>query len=480
MRSRTRPLAIVACLCACLAAASAAPASAAPPIKHVWLLILENENFASTFGKDSGAPYLSQTLTAQGQLLANYYGTSHNSLGNYISLISGQASNPVTQADSPLFVDMFPGAMGADGQVIGQGSVYPASAKTIADQLDAKGLTWRGYMEDMGNGPPSQAKTCRHPQANQSDPTQSARNGDQYAARHNPFVYFHSIIDDQKRCDAHDVALDRLEPDLRSAATTPNYSFITPNLCNDGHDAPCVDGRPGGLKSANEFLKAWVPKILASPAYKQGGMLIVTFDEAEASGSEGDATSCCDEPSGPNTPNPGALIVGSGGGKIGAVVLSPWVRPGSINATPYNHYGLLRSVQALFGLGPLGYSGQAGLRAFGDDVYNGTGPTAAAGCRPPKLPKARRGRLPHGSVITRLRTVRRAGNRSRFLEFRTVRNARLTAIVRRTPRRGKLLRVRSRAIRGCRVYRIGLTFRHGRISVRAAVGRAAETRTVRF
>ena len=283
---RARNLIVAALTATALAAAGqTATASAAgqPPIKHVWLLILENKNFAETFGNNSPAPYLSKTLTTQGQLLANYYGTTHLSLGNYIALVSGQAANPVTQADSPAFVDVFPGTIGADGQAIGQGSVYPANVKTIADQLDAKGMTWRGYMEDIGNGPANEAKTCRHPAPNASDPTQNARNGDQYAARHNPFVYFHSIIDDKRRCDANDVGLDRLPNDLKSEATTPNYSFITPNLCNDGHDAPCVDKRPGGLKSADEFLKVWVPRITSSPAYKAGGMLIITFDEAEAS-----------------------------------------------------------------------------------------------------------------------------------------------------------------------------------------------------
>jgi hypothetical protein len=394
--------------------------------------------------------------------------------------VSGQASNPITQADSPTFMDVFPGTIGADGQAVGQGSVYPPAVKTIADQLEAKKLTWRGYMEDMGNGPANQSKTCRHPAPNATDPTQNARNGDQYAARHNPFVYFHSIIDDQKRCDANDVPLDRLPNDLKSIASTPNYSFITPNLCNDGHDAPCVDGKPGGLKSADEFLKLWVPRILDSPAYKAGGMLIVTFDEAEATGDEADARSCCAQPAGPNTPNPGGPVIGSGGGLIGAVLLSPWVRPGSINSTPYNHYSLLRSVQALFGLGPLGYSGQAGLRAFGDDVYNGTGPNATpASCTPPALPRAKRGRLPRGSVVSKARLVRRRG-KAPLLELRFARAARLSAVIRRRPAGGRLLRVRSRKVTGCARYRVGLGFRHGRIAVRAAVGRASERRSVSF
>ncbi|MDX6697670.1 MAG: phosphatidylinositol-3-phosphatase [Solirubrobacteraceae bacterium] len=469
---------------ACLAAAGPVRAAGEPPVKHVWVLILENKNYDESFGPASPAPYLAKTLRAQGQLLPNFYATTHLSLGNYIALVSGQASNPVTQADAPAFTDVFPGTIGADGQAIGQGSVYPANVKTIADQLDAKGLTWKGYMEDMGNSA-TEPKTCRHPAPNAMDSTQSARRGDQYAARHNPFVYFHSVIDDRARCDAHDVPLDRLQPDLASVATTPNYSFITPNLCNDGHDAPCVDGKPGGLRSADDFLKLWVPRITASPAYRAGGLLIVTFDEAEAAGSNPDATACCNQQPGPNTPNPGGPVPGSGGGKVGSVLLSPWVRPGSVNPTPYNHYSLLRSVQALFGLGPLGYSGQAGLRSFGADVYNGTGPTTTTpACTPPALPRSRAGVLRRGSVVSRLRVVRRAG-RAPLLEVRLVRAARLSLKIFNTVRTGRVVRNRSvtlrpRPYRGCRTYRVGLQFRHGRVAVRAAVGSASERRGLRF
>jgi hypothetical protein len=474
-----RLLAAVAAIAALFAVLPATASAAVPPqIRHVWVLVLENKNFQQTFGNQSPAPYLSRTLTEQGQLLANYYATTHLSLGNYIALVSGQSSNPMTQADCLTFTDVFPGTPGADGQAVGQGCVYPPAIKTIADQLEAKGMTWKGYMEDMGNSP-TQRKTCRHPDIGAQDSTQNAKVGDQYAARHNPFVYFHSIIDNQARCDAHDVPLDRLPADLASAASTPNYSFITPNLCNDAHDAPCVDGRPGGLASADAFLKVWVPRIVGSPAYRAGGMLLIVFDEAEATGSHADATACCNQPPGPNTPNPGGPTPGSGGGLTGAVVLSPWVRPGSINATPYNHYSLLRSLQALWELGPLGYSGQIGLRAFGDDVYNGSGPgSAPAGCVAGALPPARRGVLPRGSVIAGLRVVRR-GRWAPLLEVRLRRPARLLGDVRPSGR-GRSVRIAPRRLAGCRAYRFGLRYRHGTASLRAAVGRVSERRTVGF
>ena len=130
-------------------------------------------------------------------------------------------------------------------------------------------------MQDMANSAPAQPATCRHPAINSQDGTQSAKRNDQYAARHNPFVYFHSIID-LPTCQANVVDLSRLGADLGSEATTPDYSFITPDLCNDGHDTPCVDGGPGGMMQANGFLKKLVPEITSSPGFQDRGLLIVT------------------------------------------------------------------------------------------------------------------------------------------------------------------------------------------------------------
>ena len=386
-----------------LAAALASPAAsqaATPPIQHVWVIVLENKSFDETFGPNSKAPYLAQTLRKKAVLLENYYGTSHFSLGNYITMISGQAPNPTTQADCPVpWSDMVPGTIGPDGQAIGQGCVYPKGAKTIANQLDDKGLRWRGYMEDMG-------APCRHPAIGATDDTQKARADDQYATRHNPFVYFRSIID-SPTCAKNDVDLSQLKTDVTSEATTPNYALITPDLCSDGHDTPCVDGRPGGLESIDAFLRKWVPRILASPGFSTSGMLVITYDESEGS----DAAACCNEPTGPNTPQPG--INGPGGGRIGALVLGPGAKPRSTSTTPYNHYSLLRSIEDLFGVPRLGYAAQAGLASFGDDVYNGSGCQDFGSGPVVASLKAKRGRLTFKSLRAARISIRVRANGKR-------------------------------------------------------------------
>ena len=358
--------------------------SRVPPVGHVFVIVLENKGFEETFGPDSKAPYFSKTLTKQGVLLTQYFGTAHYSLGNYLAMISGQGGTKQTRDDCEVFEDFVSTGTTPDGQEKGKGCVYPATVKTLPDQLAGLGIAWRGYMEDMGNDPAREAATCGAPKIGAADPTQGARKGDQYAARHNPFVYFHSLLDGGA-CALNVGPLARLEADLRSVATTPRFVFISPNLCNDGHDAPCKDGAPGGLVSADEFLKTWVKRIMASPAYRKDGLLIVTFDEGDGESSKlpdgrtkdvFEGASCCAQQPGPNigtfpsTKSDDKYMVemhGFGGDRTGTVLVSPFLLPGSMSATPFNHYSLLKTLADLYGAKPyLGYAGQAGLVGFFD------------------------------------------------------------------------------------------------------------------
>ncbi|MEA2305946.1 MAG: phosphatidylinositol-3-phosphatase [Solirubrobacteraceae bacterium] len=341
-------------------------ASSPPPIRHVFVIVLENEDAATTFGPASPAPYLARTLVGRGAFIPGFYGIGHLSLGNYLAMISGQAVNPSTAADCPVYTNVAPGTPAPGGQVIGQGCVYPSSVKTVADQLVAAGLSWKAYQEDMGADPVRDGgTTCAHPALGTLDRTLRASPTDQYATRHNPFVYFHSIID-RPDCATRDVPLTQLPADLRKRSKTANLTFITPDLCHDAHDATCADGGPGGLAAANEFLRTWVPQITRSQAYRRDGLLAIIFDEAES-----DSSSCCGQVAGPNLtpPAPGAAV--PGGGRTGAVLLSRFIRRGTTTAQQYNHYSLLRSIEDAFALPHLGYAAADGLRPFGTDIYTG-------------------------------------------------------------------------------------------------------------
>ncbi len=432
-----------------------APRAALPSgaIEHILVIELENESETTTFGPSSPAVYLNTTLLSQGELIANYFSTSHVSLGNYIAQVSGQGPTPSTNSDcinlssltAPQLLGSFnnvsPGTTAANqqqnpGQVVGNGCVYPATVLTIGDQLDAlypNTLNWREYAEDMGNdigrdygvADPLGGADCAHPPVGGNDYSNSAAADDQYATRHNPFVYFHSVIDNQAGCENHEVPLGKvtvgangqadsfsghLYNDLSTIETTPKFMFVTPNLCNDGHDATCAGPNTegttnaagqniGGLAAADLWLKHWMPMILNSPAYQSGKMLVViTVDE----GSDSDTRACananqasCNAPSGPNLSNfgyspvlglyglqtaPTTTNVYPGGGQVGAVVFNKnYIQPGSVNTTgDYNHFSALRSYEDLLGittggndgLGHLGYAGTINQTPFGSDVFN--------------------------------------------------------------------------------------------------------------
>ena len=409
-KPRTLPLLLLLALLLTLstpasgALTKSGPASPALGIKHVFVIVLENEDFEAAYGGGGNNPYLSKALRKQGALLTQYYGIAHLSNGNYLGMISGQAPNPSTQSDCQIYNDFLPSpaVIGPGGQAIGVGCVFPPNVLTIADQLEQAGLTWRGYMQDMGKDLEREPDRCGAPTASFGtgfpDGTQSAQPWDQYAARHNPFVYFHSLIDSGS-CERNVVPLPHLTGDLAKASGTRSLSYIVPDLCNDGHDSPCVGkdvagGNTGGLVSADNFLKLWVPRIQASPAYKDSGLIIITTDEAE----NDDASACCGEQPGPNSPLPG--ITGPGGGRIGTLVVGRCVRPDATVTTPYNHYSLLRSLEDLYGIrtggsdskGHLGYAGAAGLAAFGPDVFSSC-PTAASRAGRPVSPKPAGGGL---------------------------------------------------------------------------------------
>lgn len=400
-----------------------------PKIGHVWTIILENKSYEATFTGLNQNDYLWKTLPSYGELLRQYYGTGHFSLDNYISAVAGQAPAPDNQNDCPQYTNVAPGFPAPDGQVYAAtGCVYPKSTQTLFNQLDGKHIPWKIYAQDMGNTPTREnAYQCGAPGnpagAGVPDPG-GATPADQYVPKHNPAPWFHSLTDNPADC-ARVVPLNglaavpghpaesSLQQDLTSEATTPRFSWISPDNCSDAHDATCkgdnLTGDPnnhqGGLFAADVFLQKYIPMIMASPAFQHDGMIQIIFDEAfppykmygnsiaDYTGNSDptlnvptdtaqSVVACCNELPGPNTTQPGDQAFGQdttpGGGITGAVFISRFIRPGSISDQPYNHYSWLRSMEDLFGIhnggtdghGHLGYAAADGLRPFGPDVYN--------------------------------------------------------------------------------------------------------------
>lgn len=463
--------AIVAPLTGASASKRAAATTAAPPVRHVWLIMLENHSFAENFGppaqnfqpssgSSASMTYLAKTLPSQGALLENYYGIAHPSNSNYTALVSGQppsfgffshtacpktgiAALDLTFCAGTLLDCLYytPFALRrttSQGVAVGQGCVYPTSVPDIGTQLvtASPALSFKAYQEDM-------PAPCTHPTLGGYD-GEGAGGDPGYETGDNPFVYFRNWINHPKRCAANDVPLDRVtfEPlvnDLRSIATTPNLSWIGMNLCDQGHDScpnyyadrsspSFFDGASvcSGAQPASEycdaqaswFLSQLIPKIMASPAYQKDGLIAIVWDEANFYNSSPyvDNRACCNESeevgaSGREgitgrvhvplfgtinvTPGTNRLLLGGpdtkanilgalrllvrhphqalamqpGGGDTGAVLLSPFIKPGTVSNVPYNHFSLLRTLQAIFGLPYTGNAADPRVGRIGADVF---------------------------------------------------------------------------------------------------------------
>jgi phosphatidylinositol-3-phosphatase len=353
---------------------SGGPSTKLPPIKHVFVIMLSDQPYASAFGPSSSAPYLAKTLERKGELLVRYYAVAHQELANEIALISGQGPTVETAANCPTFSAIAPATAGADEQVSGSGCVYPSSTQTLPGQLAAKHLPWRAYVEGMGEG--AAAGTggadgdCGHPAPSAPDPTAAATPaaGQTYATWRNPFVYFSSLTG-APSCEAHDVGIDQLSADLATPSRTPSFAYIAPDLCNDGSPTPCASGAPAGMPAAEGFLRHVVPEILGSKAYKESGLLAITVDQAPSSGQFADSSSCCGQPPFPNLPASSSGLGPEGGGQVGALLLSPYIAKAGVSQEPYNHFSLLRTIEDLLGLSHLGYAALPKVSSFEPSIF---------------------------------------------------------------------------------------------------------------
>ncbi|MDQ6744880.1 MAG: hypothetical protein M3Z27_02500, partial [Actinomycetota bacterium] len=376
-----------------------------PAIHHVWLVVLADQAFHSLYGPGSPAHFLNQALVPQGTLLRRYYATAHGSLADGVALISGQGPTPELQLGCPVFSNLTPGTTDNSGIARGRGCLFPwnpqtfVGVQTLPDLLTEYHLNWKAYVGGQGAVTPPAApptgtttgsgltlpggitlpigsptttstaatpapapsatpSTCRHPQLGAADPTAGAdTSADGYLTRRNPFVYFHSLIDSTS-CAQLDLGLDSLASDLVKGSV-PSFSWIAPDLCSAGAADGCPAGTAvTGAAAADAFLSRWIPKIMATSAYRKDGMIVILSDQAPSSGPAADSSACCQNLHYPNSTNPGGSArPGAGGGLTGALVLSRFAAKGGSDTTPSDHYTLLRTIEDIFKITPpLGYA----------------------------------------------------------------------------------------------------------------------------
>ncbi|HEY6761571.1 MAG TPA: alkaline phosphatase family protein, partial [Baekduia sp.] len=192
--------------------------------------------------------------------------------------------------------------------------------ETLPGQLTGLGRTWKAYVEGATAGLNPGDNPCSRP-------------SDQ--APRNPFLRFGAVTGDPT-CGQSVAELDALATDVADTDSAPTFSYILPGPAHDGSTS---------LADADAWLKTTLPTILESKAYADGGLVVVTFD----AGAPDDAE--------------------AGGGRVGALLLSPFVKAGGTVSAPYDPFALLKSIEDLFGLDPLGYAKDTRLKAFGPKVY---------------------------------------------------------------------------------------------------------------
>ena len=362
---RTRRLARMLAACVILLSplmVAAAPAGATTPglegiprFDHIVVLPLENEDATTTFGPSSPAHYLN-SLRARGTYLPQYYGTSHVSLGNYVTMISGLPANPSTISD----------CLGISLWTCVQ-TVTAEGSRHLGDQLDDVNQTWAGYMDGT-------VGDCFHAAYTQGDTAPDVYQGNSqtapaydYADRHNPWIYMANVVGNPTRCAAHEHAYTQLAEDI-AGNRLPAFSFITPDTCHDGHDTPCsvkspqsADRSAGGLTAADAWLAANLPP-LVDYLENNNGLLVINFDEGNPATFGQETCATC---------------AGAGaGGRTGALVLGAGVRRNATVSTGYDHASLLRTVEDSFGISEhLGLAGDPNAAPM-TDVFAATPPAS--------------------------------------------------------------------------------------------------------
>jgi acid phosphatase len=299
--SRRRGL-TAAAVCALLAAAlggvSCGQAHSGPPLavgstsqlprsehSHVAVIVMENAEYEEVIGS-TAAPYLN-ALARRYALATQSFAIRHPSLPNYLALTSGSTHGITSDCTG-----------------------CEVSATNIVDQLQGSGISWKAYLEDVPT-------PCFRG---------SAAGG--YAKKHNPFIYYRDIAGSQARCHRL-VGFGQLASDLRSGQL-PTYSWISPNLCDDGHDC--------GVRAGDRFLARTVPALLRELG--PHGFLVITWDEGVSD------RGCCGV---------------AHGGRVATVLAGAGVRAGARERRPVDHYGVLATIEGALGLPPL--AGAADARA---------------------------------------------------------------------------------------------------------------------
>src|SRR5579859_1283710 len=339
-----------------------------PRLGHVFVIMMENTGYSDLLMPANQETRFIQHLASTYGLATHYYGVTHPSLPNYVAATSGNNwgsnSDDVAQADAGYF-----------------------DHRSLFDELNAAGISWKGYMQSM----PSVGYTGDFGDCTSSagpDPTctgtASGGGGDTgtalYVRKHDPFMLYPDIFTDPQQAE-NVVPLTQLSSDLKSGKVA-RFVWISPNICDDMHggapqcpypNSPTDPNQRALYVDGNNFLKTWVTAIMHSRAWTPHSAIFVTWDEGGyedvAPYGPTDNSGCCDSPVLPATPadpttaGGGDLVGGTlyGGGHVPMIVIARDGARGAIDATPANHYSMLQTIELSWRLPLLGNASDVGV-----------------------------------------------------------------------------------------------------------------------
>jgi hypothetical protein len=329
---------------------------------HIFYIMMENHGTDEIIGNTTDAPNINQWARRYG-VATNYYGVTHPSLPNYLAAISGdfqgiwddcKAGADVTCAPEEFVPDS---GDATSSLLLTPAEIVSATSKphwfdgaNIVDQLEARRLTWKAYMQSI----PGTASTVEYAPVDIVNGVPVPRKV--YAQKHNPFMYFSDIRNRPERMQQI-VPFDEFERDLQSNEI-PNFVWISPDQCHDMHGISAANAAAVGIPDCaapasgldhkvialgDQFLKTTIDAIMRSKAWHKNSAIVVVWDEDDYAGFAG----CCESPTGTGD---GVL----GGAHAPAIVITSRGEYHQSVAVPYNHYSLLGTIQRLWRLGCLG------------------------------------------------------------------------------------------------------------------------------
>ena len=352
---------------------------AVPKLDHVFVVMMENHAYSQIMG-NANAPFIN-AYAASANLAANYYGVGHPSLTNYLEVVGGsnfgivndndpdwhnancksavESSTPVLEG-APATCPIAGSGMDAETPAIDTSNEgTPAApihndpldpaftvAKTIADQLVEAGLSWKSYQENL---PAFGANNVNFSDGLLTDATPAPVYGvpHLYAVKHNPFAYFANVQNGENPANSlkNVVGFESLYADL-ATGHVPSYSFIAPNQCHDQHGrgtgevGPGCSNDQGTIAQGDATVKALVSAVKASPAWGHGrNAIVVVWDEND---------------------------YGSEANQVVAIVDTNYGVKGVSSKVKYNHFSLLKTLEASFGLDYLNHAADKNVMLMTD------------------------------------------------------------------------------------------------------------------